>query len=59
MSTGIIQPEASISMEQTLWRSEEAARTILEQTEMPGLSKSFRAAEVRQLVQHVLQKAGA
>jgi PAS domain S-box-containing protein len=37
----------------------EEARTFLEQTEVPRLSKPFRAAEVRQLVQHVLQKAGA
>jgi PAS domain S-box-containing protein len=37
----------------------EEARTFLEQTEVPRLSKPFRAAEVRQLVQQVLQKAGA
>ena len=37
----------------------EEARTFLEQTEIPRLSKPFRAAEVRQLVQQVLQKAGA
>jgi two-component system NtrC family sensor kinase len=37
----------------------EEARTFLEQTEVPRLNKPFRAAEVRQLVQHVLQKAGA
>jgi PAS domain S-box-containing protein len=37
----------------------EEARTFLEQTEVPRLSKPFRAAEVRQLVQHVLHKAGA
>jgi signal transduction histidine kinase/ActR/RegA family two-component response regulator len=37
----------------------EEARMFLEQTEVPRLSKPFRAAEVRQLVQHVLQKAGA
>jgi PAS domain S-box-containing protein len=37
----------------------EEARTFLEQTEVPRLTKPFRAAEVRQLVQHVLQKAGA
>jgi CheY-like chemotaxis protein len=37
----------------------EEARTFLAQTEVPRLSKPFRAAEVRQLVQHVLQKAGA
>jgi two-component system NtrC family sensor kinase len=37
----------------------EEARTFLEQTAVPRLSKPFRAAEVRQLVQHVLQKAGA
>jgi PAS domain S-box-containing protein len=37
----------------------EEARTFLAQTEVPRLSKPFRAAEVRQLVQQVLQKAGA
>jgi PAS domain S-box-containing protein len=37
----------------------EEARTFLEQTEVPRLSKPFRAVEVRQLVQQVLQKAGA
>ena len=37
----------------------EEARTFLEQTEVSRLSKPFRAAEVRQLIQHVLQKAGA
>ena len=37
----------------------EEARTFLEQTKVPRLSKPCRAAEVRQLVQHVLQKAGA
>jgi PAS domain S-box-containing protein len=36
----------------------EEARMFLEQTEVPRLSKPFRAVEVRQLVQHVLQKAG-
>jgi two-component system NtrC family sensor kinase len=37
----------------------EEARTFLAQTEVPRLSKPFRAAEARQLVQQVLQKAGA
>jgi CheY-like chemotaxis protein len=37
----------------------EEARTFLEQTEVPRLSKPFRAAEVRQLIQHVLQKTDA
>jgi len=37
----------------------EEARTFLEQTEVPRLTKPFRAAEVRQLVQQVLQKADA
>ena len=37
----------------------EEARTFLEQTKVPRLSKPFRAAEVRQLVQQVLQKASA
>jgi PAS domain S-box-containing protein len=36
----------------------EEARTFLAQTEVPRLNKPFRAAEVRQLVQQVLQKAG-
>jgi CheY-like chemotaxis protein len=37
----------------------EEARAFLEQTEVPRLSKPFHAVEVRQLVQQVLQKAGA
>jgi CheY-like chemotaxis protein len=37
----------------------EEARTFLEQTKVSRLSKPFHAAEVRQLVQHVLQKADA
>jgi CheY-like chemotaxis protein len=35
------------------------ARTFLAQTEVPRLSKPFRAAEVRRLVHHVLQQARA
>jgi len=37
----------------------EEARSFLEQTEVLRLSKLFYAVEVRQLVQKVLQKAGA
>jgi two-component system NtrC family sensor kinase len=37
----------------------EEARTFLEQTKVPRLSKPFHATEVRQLVKHVLQKAEA
>jgi len=44
---------------QELAHRHEEARTFLEQTRVPRLTKPFRAVEVRQLVQQVLQKAGA